>query len=172
MCSHRLCIAAAGAGHAADCACHSICQTTRAHPAHLLLCRSAGTQLALLDRIAGTSAHARLFGARLQQLHSLREQLQAVEALGSEDARDQLQHLVDTVGPGCGSKQGCTALIMLVMKPASQHLGRSDAGGSRPADTRLLCSLVSCCILSTVVIFGWVLICRRLRPPLAVSCSS
>ena len=69
------------------------------------MCRSSGTQLALLDRIAGTSADARLFGARLQQLHSLREQLRAVEALGSEDARDQLQHLVDTVGSGCGSKQ-------------------------------------------------------------------
>ena len=92
------------------------------------MCRSAGTQLALLDRIAGTSADARLFGARLQQLRSLREQLQAVEALGSEDARDQLQHLVDTVRHSCRSEQGRTALVMLAIKPASQHLGRSDKG--------------------------------------------
>lgn len=46
------------------------------------------------------------YGQRLEELRGLAQQLAAIDALGTEQQRDQLQALVDQVRPGifCGSK--------------------------------------------------------------------
>ena len=68
--------------------------------------RDPDTQLALLDRIAGTAAAAAAFGGQLRQLWELEAQLAAIDALGDEDERDALQALVDEV---CGFPCLCPA---------------------------------------------------------------
>lgn len=66
-------------------------------PTPTCVCRDSDTQLALLDRIAGTQAAAAEFGGRLRRLRELDAQLAAIDALGNEDERDALQNLVDEV---------------------------------------------------------------------------
>lgn len=55
------------------------------------------TQLALLDRIASTGAAVARYGRRLEELRGLAQQLVAIDALGTEEQREQLQTLVDQV---------------------------------------------------------------------------
>ncbi|BDA41836.1 DNA repair protein RecN [Coccomyxa sp. Obi] len=59
--------------------------------------RDPDTQLALLDRIAGTGEAVARYGLKLEELRGLVQQLAAIDALGSEQQRDQLQALVDQV---------------------------------------------------------------------------
>ncbi len=61
------------------------------------VCRNSDTQVALLDRIAGTAAGAARFGARLRRLRDAEGGLAALDALGDQDDRDALQALVDEV---------------------------------------------------------------------------
>ena len=63
----------------------------------LCCCRNSDTQVALLDQIAGTTAEASRFAAGLANLRAAEAQLTALDALGDEDARDELQALVDEV---------------------------------------------------------------------------
>ena len=63
----------------------------------LLGLRDSGTQVALLDRIAGTGAQAQRFGGALRRLREAEAQLEALEALGDEDARHELQAFADEV---------------------------------------------------------------------------
>ena len=60
--------------------------------------RDSNTQLALLDRIAGTVGEAQLFGLCMRELREAEAQLALLEALGDEDARGELQALADQVG--------------------------------------------------------------------------
>ena len=62
-----------------------------------LRCRSPDTQLALLDRLAGTGAAVGQYVGRLEQLRAAHSQLAAVDALGSQEQRERLQALVDQV---------------------------------------------------------------------------
>eukprot|EP00208_Stichococcus_sp_RCC1054_P006404 CAMPEP_0206146770 /NCGR_PEP_ID=MMETSP1473-20131121/31382_1 /ASSEMBLY_ACC=CAM_ASM_001109 /TAXON_ID=1461547 /ORGANISM="Stichococcus sp, Strain RCC1054" /LENGTH=304 /DNA_ID=CAMNT_0053543455 /DNA_START=162 /DNA_END=1073 /DNA_ORIENTATION=+ len=57
--------------------------------------RDSDTQTALLDRIAGTTAAAAAFGQKLQRRRDLRSQLAAINELGDENRREELQALVD-----------------------------------------------------------------------------
>ncbi|CAL8460865.1 g396 [Coccomyxa elongata] len=59
--------------------------------------RDPDTQLALLDRIAGTGEAMARYGQKLEELRGLAQQLTAIDALGSEQQREQLQALVDQV---------------------------------------------------------------------------
>lgn len=63
----------------------------------LLRRRDSDTQVALLDRIAGTSSQAQRFGGTLRGLREAEAQMEALEALGDEDARDELQAFADEV---------------------------------------------------------------------------
>ena len=60
-------------------------------------CRSPETQLALLDRLAGTEAALGQYVDKLEQLRAAHSQLAAIDALGSEEQRERLQALVDQV---------------------------------------------------------------------------
>lgn len=53
--------------------------------------------MALLDRIAGTSSQAQRFGDTLRRLREAEAKLDALEALGDEEARDELQAFADEV---------------------------------------------------------------------------
>lgn len=66
---------------------------------HRAGCRDSDTQTALLDRIAGTTAAAAAFGQKLQRRRDLRSQLAAINELGDENRREELQALVDNVSP-------------------------------------------------------------------------
>ena len=57
--------------------------------------RNSDTQVALLDRIAGTAAQAARFGAQLRRLREAEGGLAALDALGDQDDRDALQALID-----------------------------------------------------------------------------
>lgn len=59
--------------------------------------REQGTQVSLLDRLAGTTAVAAEFGKGLRQLEQVRAELRALDELGDEAARDDLQIMVDKV---------------------------------------------------------------------------
>lgn len=61
------------------------------------VCRNPETQVALLDRLAGTGPAAAVFGNTLTKLRDVRSQLAAVDALGDDDYRQTLQDLVDEV---------------------------------------------------------------------------
>ncbi len=61
--------------------------------------REAGTQLALLDRLANTTGAAEAFGRRLEALRDAHARLAAIDALGSERQRARLQALVDQASP-------------------------------------------------------------------------
>ena len=63
-------------------------------------CRDSATQLALLDRVAGTQAAAAKFGNQLQQAREVEEQLADIATLGDEEERDELQQMIEEVGPG------------------------------------------------------------------------
>ena len=62
-----------------------------------LACRNPETQLALLDRLAGTEAAVAQYADKLEQLRGAHAQLAAIDALGSEEQRQRLQDLVDQV---------------------------------------------------------------------------
>lgn len=62
-------------------------------------CRNPDTQLALLDRLAGTDAAVAQYTEKLEQLRAAHAQLAAIDALGNEEQRERLQALVDQVGP-------------------------------------------------------------------------
>ncbi len=62
-----------------------------------MFCRDPDTQLALLDRIAGTGEAVARYGQKLEELRGLAQQLTAIDALGSKQQREQLQALVDQV---------------------------------------------------------------------------
>ena len=59
-----------------------------------MLCRDSTTQLALLDRVAGTQAAAAKFGAQLQQLQQVQRQLTDIAAVGDEEEREELQQII------------------------------------------------------------------------------
>ena len=59
--------------------------------------RNPDTQLALLDRLAGTSAAVGQYTEKLEQLRVAHAQLAAIDALGNEEQRERLQALVDQV---------------------------------------------------------------------------
>ena len=61
------------------------------------LLRGSDTQIALLDRIAGTAGASARFGADLQALREVEAQLAAIDALGDEDERNAMQAMVDEV---------------------------------------------------------------------------
>lgn len=61
------------------------------------VCRDAGRQLALLDRVAGTAGAAAALGASLQRLGEVGAQLRALAELGDEEERAAMQALVDQV---------------------------------------------------------------------------
>ena len=60
-------------------------------------CREQGTQVSLLDRLAGTSSIAAEFGAGVARLEQVRAELRALDELGEEADRDDLQDMVDKV---------------------------------------------------------------------------
>ena len=60
-------------------------------------CRDSITQLALLDRVAGTQAAAAKFGNQLQQVREVEEQLADIATLGDEEERDELQQMIEEV---------------------------------------------------------------------------
>ena len=62
-----------------------------------IACRNPETQLALLDRLAGTDAAVAHYAEKLEQLRGAHAQLAAIDALGSEEQRQRLQDLVDQV---------------------------------------------------------------------------
>ena len=62
-----------------------------------LACRNPETQLALLDRLAGTDAAVAQYAEKLEQLRGAHAQLAAIDALGSEEQRQRLQDLVNQV---------------------------------------------------------------------------
>ncbi|CAL5219355.1 g1171 [Coccomyxa viridis] len=59
--------------------------------------RNPDTQLALLDRLAGTDAAVSQYSAKLEQLRVAHAQLAAIDALGDFQQRARLQALVDQV---------------------------------------------------------------------------
>ncbi|KAG2496383.1 hypothetical protein HYH03_005611 [Edaphochlamys debaryana] len=59
--------------------------------------RDPNTQLALLDRIAGTAPLADAYGAALARLRGLEARLDELDELDDEDERGRLQKLVDAV---------------------------------------------------------------------------
>ena len=61
--------------------------------------RSPDTQLALLDRLAGTDAAVAQYTEKLEQLRTAHAQLAAIDALGSQEQRERLQALVDQARP-------------------------------------------------------------------------
>ena len=69
-------------------------------PENEMQCRDSATQLALLDRVAGTRAGAAKFGNQLQQVKEVEEQLADIATLGDEEERDELQQMIEEVGPG------------------------------------------------------------------------
>lgn len=62
--------------------------------------RDPETQLELLDRLAGNGSAVAQFSGRLDELRSKQQQLAAIDALGSEEQRGELQALVDQVSIG------------------------------------------------------------------------
>lgn len=91
--------------------------------------RDSDTQVALLDRIAGTGAQAQRFGGRLRRLREAEAQLEALEALGDEDARDELQAFADEVPSSAQSVS--TGLSRPNKAPAleqGQYSVQSDTG--------------------------------------------
>ena len=63
-----------------------------------VLYRDSTTQLALLDRVAGTQAAAAKFGTQLQQLQQVQQQLTDIAAVGDEEEREELQQIILEVG--------------------------------------------------------------------------
>ena len=61
--------------------------------------RNPDTQLALLDRLAGTDAAVAQYTEKLEQLRAAHAQLAAIDALGSEEQRERLQALANQVDP-------------------------------------------------------------------------
>ncbi len=57
--------------------------------------RDAGTQVALLDRIAGAARGAARFGSGLRRLRGLEAEAAALDALGGAAQRGALQAMVD-----------------------------------------------------------------------------
>ena len=53
--------------------------------------------MSLLDRLAGTSGIAAEFGAGVARLEQVRAELRALDELGDEADRDDLQDMVDKV---------------------------------------------------------------------------
>lgn len=74
----------------------ALCQMIR-NPESDHVCRNPETQVAMLDRLAGTGPAAAAFGNTLTKLRDVRSQLAAVDALGDDDYRQKLQDLVDEV---------------------------------------------------------------------------
>ena len=60
-------------------------------------CRDEQTQLALLDRIAGTTVKAAAFGACLDTFRQTESQLKAIASLGTEEEREDLQATIQEV---------------------------------------------------------------------------
>lgn len=81
-----------------------------AEPEFLHFYRDPATQIDLLDRLAGTTAAASAFARDLACLQATEAELRALDALGDEAAREDLQQLVDKV-----KRLHCLA-------PASAHL--------------------------------------------------
>lgn len=87
-------------------------------------CRDPGTQLALLDRIGGTAPAAEAYGRRLEALRGAHSQLAALNALGSEAQRQQLQALVDQV---CCRNADLNVFVLLHPFTSSRHvMSRTD----------------------------------------------
>lgn len=63
----------------------------------LVRCRNPDTQLALLDRLAGTDAAVAQYTEKLELLRAAHAQLAAIDALGNEKQRERLQALLDQV---------------------------------------------------------------------------
>lgn len=62
-----------------------------------IVCRAGATQLALLDRVAGTSGLAASFAASVQSLRQMEQQLADIALLGDEEEREELQELITEV---------------------------------------------------------------------------
>jgi len=64
---------------------------------YLVRRRNPDTQLALLDRLAGTDAAVAQYTEKLELLRAAHAQLAAIDALGNEKQRERLQALLDQV---------------------------------------------------------------------------
>lgn len=61
------------------------------------MCRDSVTQLALLDRVAGTSGLVASFAAGVQSLRQMEQQLADIASLGDEEEREELQDMITEV---------------------------------------------------------------------------
>lgn len=61
--------------------------------------RDSATQLALLDRVAGTSGLLASFAAGVQSLTQMEQQLADIASLGDEEEREELQDMITEVVP-------------------------------------------------------------------------
>ncbi|KAL0026315.1 hypothetical protein WJX77_010508 [Trebouxia sp. C0004] len=59
--------------------------------------RDSVTQVAMLDRIAGTTSQAAAFGASLHTLRQMEQQLADIASLGNEDERNEVQQMIQEV---------------------------------------------------------------------------
>lgn len=60
-------------------------------------CRDSATQIAMLDRIAGTTSQAAAFGGSLHTLRQMEQQLADFASLGNEEERNEVQHMIQEV---------------------------------------------------------------------------
>ena len=67
------------------------------------VCRDSTTQLALLDRVAGTSGLAANFAVGVQSRRQMKQQLADIAALGDEEEREELQDMITEVVACCRS---------------------------------------------------------------------
>ncbi len=51
----------------------------------------------MLDRIAGTTSQAAAFGASLQTLRQMEQQLADIASLGNEEERNEVQQMIQEV---------------------------------------------------------------------------
>ena len=76
------------------------------------LYRDSATQLALLDRLAGTSGLAASFASGLKSLRQMEQQLADIALLGSEEERDELQDMISEVNAEqFRSKRQCSSCL-------------------------------------------------------------
>ena len=61
------------------------------------VCRDGATQLAYLDRIAGTSGSAASFASGVHSLRQMEQQLADIANLGDEEEREELQEMITEV---------------------------------------------------------------------------